>query len=798
MPCSARRRKASPCITTPTWSSTSCAAVASTTSTGSRRAISATPSVHFNKARVRALAGTARVVATKRSRSGADRVGQARRRSAAGPALPGVPADRFRPPPRRPEPSVEPVRDQAQGPAGPTVCWYEGNWRDIFQNWEALAFSYPEFVENMIAKFVNASTVDGYNPYRITRDGIDWEVDDPEDPWSHIGYWGDHQIIYLLKFLELSRRFHPARLASSCTSRMFAYANVPYRIRRFARARRGPEANRRLRQRAGARRSTDASPTSAPTASWCSNADGEVYLVNLLREAAGAAAGQARQSRRRWRHLAQHAAPGVERRQQRAGRPGPVDGHALLHAPLRALPAGAARRGTGTGRTLRGGGRMAGATRPRRCANVRDVAGPRPDRPGPALAARCRSWAWRRAATGSRSTATGRFSGKVRRTARAGPRVARQTPSRRSTTASAATVARTALYHAYNLLDLARRSRRRPALLDAGGTGRRAQLRRDRSAEAAAALVESLFAQRPVSGRPALLHALSGPAAPGLPREEPHPRRGGRLRSRCCEHMLAAGDERIVVARRRRLLSIQCRTSRTSGDLEARLDALAGLYGDDVEASREPLRAAVTRRSSSTASSRAGRAPCSASKASAASTGTWSRSSCWRCRRITSRRSRQDAGADVCRRLGELYYRVRDGLGFNKTPAEYGAFPTDPYSHTPGHGGAQQPGHDRTGQGRGAVALWRTRPAGHRRRRSASSPRLLRAREFSSRASPVPLPRRRRPMAGADGAGRRGSRSPGARCRSFTDCAAQVRRRWQLRCRTAACRPCRSCRCRRH
>ena len=31
-------------------------------------------------------------------------------------------------------------------------------------------------------------------------------------------------------------------------------------------------------------------------------------------------------------------------------------------------------------------------------------------------------------------------------------------------------------------------------------------------------------------------------------------------------------------------------------------------------------------------------------------------------------------------------------LGFNKTPLEYGAFPTDPYSHTPGHAGAQQPG----------------------------------------------------------------------------------------------------------
>jgi hypothetical protein len=43
-------------------------------------------------------------------------------------------------------------------------------------------------------------------------------------------------------------------------------------------------------------------------------------------------------------------------------------------------------------------------------------------------------------------------------------------------------------------------------------------------------------------------------------------------------------------------------------------------------------------------------------------------------------------------RLGRLYYRVREGLGFNKTPDEYGAFPTDPYSNTPKHARAQQPG----------------------------------------------------------------------------------------------------------
>lgn len=110
---------------------------------------------------------------------------------------------------------------------------YEGNWRDIFQNWEALCFSYPEFVEGIICKFVNASTIDGYNPYRIMRNGIDWESPDPNDPWSYIGYWGDHQIIYLQKLLEISNNYHPGKLEELLTSEIFTYANVPYRIKTY-------------------------------------------------------------------------------------------------------------------------------------------------------------------------------------------------------------------------------------------------------------------------------------------------------------------------------------------------------------------------------------------------------------------------------------------------------------------------------------------------------------------------------------------------------------------------------------
>ncbi len=111
---------------------------------------------------------------------------------------------------------------------------YEGNWRDIFQNWEALAYAYPEFLEGMMSVFLNATTRDGYNPYRITRDGVDWEVPEPNNPWANIGYWSDHQIIYLQKLMEACERFYPGRLGSLLTRRAFAYADVPYRIKPYA------------------------------------------------------------------------------------------------------------------------------------------------------------------------------------------------------------------------------------------------------------------------------------------------------------------------------------------------------------------------------------------------------------------------------------------------------------------------------------------------------------------------------------------------------------------------------------
>jgi hypothetical protein len=114
------------------------------------------------------------------------------------------------------------------------IISYQGNWRDIFQNWEALSLSYPDFTNSIIAKFLNATTADGYNPYKVTSEGIDWEVIEPENPWSNIGYWGDHQIIYLCRLLELSYAHNPVALRQLLGMREFAFANVPYRFKSYS------------------------------------------------------------------------------------------------------------------------------------------------------------------------------------------------------------------------------------------------------------------------------------------------------------------------------------------------------------------------------------------------------------------------------------------------------------------------------------------------------------------------------------------------------------------------------------
>jgi hypothetical protein len=164
---------------------------------------------------------------------------------------------------------------------GSQKYYYEGNWRDIFQNWEALAISFPEYIESMVAKFVNASSPDGYNPYRISTKGIDWEVTEPDNPWSNIGYWGDHQIVYLHKLLEISQKYNPKRLRALLSKEIFAYADVPYRIKTYSEICRNPydtitfdtEAEKEIQKKYR---------EIGSDAKLVSQAKGEVFRVNLV------------------------------------------------------------------------------------------------------------------------------------------------------------------------------------------------------------------------------------------------------------------------------------------------------------------------------------------------------------------------------------------------------------------------------------------------------------------------------------------------------------------------------------
>ncbi|WP_438962264.1 hypothetical protein [Nonlabens sp.] len=164
---------------------------------------------------------------------------------------------------------------------GSKILDYEGNWRDIFQNWEALAHSYPEFVDGMIHKFLNATTFDGYNPYRVTKGGFDWEVIEEDDPWSYIGYWGDHQIIYLLKFLEFIENYYPGKLDDFLNEDLFVYANVPYKIKEYAAILNNPkdtiDFDYRLQEVIEERREA-----LGADGALLKNATGDIYRVNLV------------------------------------------------------------------------------------------------------------------------------------------------------------------------------------------------------------------------------------------------------------------------------------------------------------------------------------------------------------------------------------------------------------------------------------------------------------------------------------------------------------------------------------
>ena len=90
-----------------------------------------------------------------------------------------------------------------------------------------------------------------------------------------------------------------------------------------------------------------------------------------------------------------------------------------------------------------------------------------------------------------------------------------------------------------------------------------------------------------------------------------------------------------------------------------------------------------------------------------------------------------DTGASpaILEQLAACYYDIRAGIGDAKSPEVYGAFPMDPYSHTPGHTGARQPGL--TGQVKEDILCrWGELGVFVRGGQLCFRPRLLRREEF--------------------------------------------------------------------
>ena len=91
----------------------------------------------------------------------------------------------------------------------------------------------------------------------------------------------------------------------------------------------------------------------------------------------------------------------------------------------------------------------------------------------------------------------------------------------------------------------------------------------------------------------------------------------------------------------------------------------------------------------------------------------------------------------LLKRLAECYHDICTGIGDHKTPENYGAFPMDPYSHTPAQGGARQPGL--TGQVKEDILCrFAELGVGVREGCIRFEPRLLRREEFLSSPGAFP------------------------------------------------------------
>jgi len=605
---------------------------------------------------------------------------------------------------------------------GNRLLSYEGNWRDIFQNWEALTFSYPGFVENIIAKFVNASTMDGYNPYRINKEGIDWEVEEPDDPWSYIGYWGDHQIIYLQKLLELSSNCHPTQLSELLRQPIFCYANVPYRIRPLAALLENPKNTVDFENKLAEQIEHRVAAMGAD-GKLVLDANGEVYQVNLLEKLLVPLLSKLgnlvidggiwlNTQRPEWNDannaLVGHGLSMVTLYYMRR--------YITFLQKLLVTESGQIELSIEVNEWLADTAAALNKVRPllgtgpinasQRYASLLDLG---------EAASRYREAIYQRDS----------FSGKVKRPL--DPIKGMLDDALAAIDHSIANNRREdGLYHAYNLLNLQQEGvdietlypmlEGQVAALSAGAM----------APQEAVKVVEALFDSDVY--RPGQHSFMLYPdrALPGFLDKNRIPADQAEAIP-LLQRMLADGDERIVIRDADDCYRFSAEFTNV-GDLKAQLNKLAAIYGDALEAARKPLQTLYEQ--------------VFHHKAFTGRSGTMFGfeglgSIYWHMVSKLMQAIQEiyfatlDQGADAVagRRLGQLYYRVREGIGFNKTPTEYGAFPTDPYSHTPKHAGAKQPGM--TGQVKEEV-LCRFGELGVRVSDGEVhfQPALLRAREF--------------------------------------------------------------------
>jgi hypothetical protein len=555
--------------------------------------------------------------------------------------------------------------------SGQRVVNYEGNWRDIFQNWEALLASEPAYAGSMIEAFLGAMTPDGYNPYRIGRNGVDWEVVEHENPWSHIGYWGDHQVVYLLRLLEAARSRDPALLQDLWNRPLFSFADVPYRLKPHAQQVARPKDTITFDEAAHARAYQRAQRVGADGLMVCDEADrpvlatlGEKLAIIVLAKASSLVPGGGlwlHTQRPEWNdannalvgnglsivtlaHLRRFLTfisklPGAEQ---------PFD-----------LPAA-------TLTALRGFGDLVRTTP---MSAVNDPAARRQflDRAGALLDA------WREQAY---LGAAGRTPARAEAGLLTGladdmlPLVdATLRLNRRSD----------GLFHSYNLVSFAAAGRAEVSHLYPMLEGQVALLACGAlSLGESVRLVDALFASDLFDARRRSFTLYPDRALPGF-----------LERNRLDAEALALPIvQRLLAAGRTDLLQRQTDgTVRFAPALSNRGDLEAA--GRDLGDALAPLVAAYERLLQHHAfTGRSG------------TMFAYEGLGCiyWHmvAKLLLAVQERvfeaSDVGAPELPALVAHYRRVRDGLGYRKTAAEYGAFPTDPYSHTPGEGGAQQPG----------------------------------------------------------------------------------------------------------